>query len=179
MTADDLYVIGEGHPSNVVKIGRSNNVPSRLATFQTASPRKLRALHVESGAGYLEPRLHQRFAHLRLEGEWFDFRDKDPVTEVRAALEGALLREHYEQQIADLRAHVARLEKDIEIERSIFAKEREMSDLAAYSQAQAQALAAEIQQMAFAAIYGSSRQEIDAQIAEQRERLGLVTAGVA
>jgi len=128
MSNDDLYVIGEGHPSNVVKIGRSNNVPHRLSTFQTASPRKLRALHIEPSAGYLEARLHRRFAHLRLEGEWFDFRDKDPVTEVRAALEGALLREHYEQQIADLRAQVDLLEKQMQTERSIFARELEMRD---------------------------------------------------
>ena len=83
----DLYVIGEGNGSGVVKIGKSGDVKVRLASLQTGYPRKLQALHVEPESGHLEDWLHDRFAAFRLHGEWFDFGANDPVATVRAAIE--------------------------------------------------------------------------------------------
>jgi len=83
----DLYVIGEGGNSRVVKIGKSNNVKSRLATLQTGSPTRLQILHVEPGAGHLETSVHDRFAGIRLSGEWFNFGPgEDPVALVVEAV---------------------------------------------------------------------------------------------
>lgn len=83
----DLYIIGEGNGSGVVKIGKSSDVKARLSSIQTGYPRQLQVLHIESGSGDIEGWLHTRFADFRLHGEWFDFGAHDPVAAVRAAIE--------------------------------------------------------------------------------------------
>lgn len=54
-----------------VKIGWSKQVASRIAQLQTGCPSPLKLLGVIPGARGLERQLHERFAGLRLTGEWF------------------------------------------------------------------------------------------------------------
>ena len=62
--------------SNAIKIGRARDIEKRLRSLQTASPVELELLRTiqvesESQAQVLERKLHVRFEHLRLKGEWF------------------------------------------------------------------------------------------------------------
>ena len=64
--------------SNAVKIGRAKNVAKRLNSLQTANPIELillKTVEVMSGkeAKEKEELLHNKFANLRLLGEWFRF----------------------------------------------------------------------------------------------------------
>lgn len=83
---DHLYVIGEGNGSGIVKIGRGRNPRKRLHSIQIGNPRRLHLLHVEEGAGSLEFAVHAALSRHRLNGEWFDLGDLDPVAEVRRTL---------------------------------------------------------------------------------------------
>ena len=80
-----LYVIGE-RVGSLVKIGRARDVDRRLREIQTGYPRDLSILHVEWCAGRLESCVHQALAQWHCRGEWFDFGERDPVSEVRAAV---------------------------------------------------------------------------------------------
>lgn len=51
------------------------------------SPLDLSVLWQTEGGPALEAALHRRFKSQRVHGEWFDFGDKDPVTEVTAAVD--------------------------------------------------------------------------------------------
>ena len=62
--------------SNAVKIGSAKNVRRRLAALQTSSPAQLKLLgsikaKSIKAAQNLEQSLHQKFADLRIIGEWF------------------------------------------------------------------------------------------------------------
>lgn len=81
-----VYVIGSAG-STVVKIGTTGNVETRLRGMQTSNPLLLVAHWSCRGNVELESYLHRRFDEIRLKGEWFDFGDADPVTEVRAGAE--------------------------------------------------------------------------------------------
>lgn len=59
------------HAQTRVKIGRSNNPPTRLASLQTGSHELLTILLVVNGDH--EAEFHTRFAESRLHGEWFDY----------------------------------------------------------------------------------------------------------
>lgn len=54
-----------------IKIGWSRRVSMRLAQLQTGSPIPIKLLGTVAGGRALERRLHERFAHLRTAGEWF------------------------------------------------------------------------------------------------------------
>lgn len=54
-----------------IKIGMSGAPMSRLRQLQTASPHKLELMGIIEGGPDEERRLHDRFAGLRMEGEWF------------------------------------------------------------------------------------------------------------
>lgn len=54
------------------KIGRSTNVPDRVATLQTANHASLRLVAQLPGGVEVERLLHRRFAPCRLHGEWFE-----------------------------------------------------------------------------------------------------------
>lgn len=77
-----VYLIGSPE-SRLVKIGRSDDVPRRLADIQRMSPVPLTVLWATPGGAELEARLHRRFAGHRRHGEWFDFGDDNPVQVVR------------------------------------------------------------------------------------------------
>jgi hypothetical protein len=55
-----------------VKIGWSRKVASRVAQLQTGNASPVRLLCVIPGGRAQERRLHERFAHARLSGEWFE-----------------------------------------------------------------------------------------------------------
>ncbi|GGY71276.1 hypothetical protein GCM10010363_60650 [Streptomyces omiyaensis] len=73
-----VYVIGPVG-STRVKIGTSNNPEKRLKELQTGNPERLEVLWSTHGGRELESALHGAFAAFRVEGEWFDFADIDPV----------------------------------------------------------------------------------------------------
>lgn len=59
------------------KIGKSNDPQGRLASLQTASPYKLKLLHVfkADNASAAEETLHHNFHNVRQNGEWFMLTD--------------------------------------------------------------------------------------------------------
>ncbi|MCC9312352.1 GIY-YIG nuclease family protein [Kitasatospora sp. RB6PN24] len=77
-TSSCVYVIA-GAASGPVKIGCTTDLQRRLATLQCGSPIKLQLLATFAGGRELEAALHRLLATHRLEGEWFDLADKDPV----------------------------------------------------------------------------------------------------
>lgn len=79
-----VYAIGPP-ASSVVKIGTTGSLKTRLKGIQTGSPHKLHIRWQFGGTHALERFLHVRFDHLRLEGEWFDFGDADPIKAVSEA----------------------------------------------------------------------------------------------
>lgn len=80
-----VYVVGP-EDSNVVKIGTTTEtVPKRLKGIQTGHPYKLGIRWSFGGGAELEGFLHDCFRARRLEGEWFDFGDDDPVRAVSEA----------------------------------------------------------------------------------------------
>lgn len=62
------FIAGSGTP---IKIGMSSAPYERLAALQTAHWSRLEILALMEGGLLLEAEMHQRFAALRLEGEWF------------------------------------------------------------------------------------------------------------
>lgn len=83
-----VYVIGaEG--SSVVKIGVTADIAKRLVFIQTGNPERLVVRWKTPGDRRLEKQLHVRFESLRLEGEWFDFGNQDPVLAVQTAINGS------------------------------------------------------------------------------------------
>ncbi len=54
-----------------VKIGFSDDPPARLRQLATGSAVPLKLLAQTPGTVALEKQLHNRFGHLRIEGEWF------------------------------------------------------------------------------------------------------------
>lgn len=57
--------------SGEIKIGTARDVAQRLNRLQTAHPEALRVLAVLPGGLGLERELHERFADIRVGGEWF------------------------------------------------------------------------------------------------------------
>ncbi|MEN9924059.1 MAG: hypothetical protein RL268_185 [Pseudomonadota bacterium] len=54
-----------------IKIGFANTVRSRLHALRTAHHEELILLATMAGGAVQEQRMHEKFAHLRLRGEWF------------------------------------------------------------------------------------------------------------
>jgi Meiotically up-regulated gene 113 len=54
-----------------IKIGLTRDVPWRIANLQSAQPEPLELLLAVTGGRRAEAALHERFAHLRIRGEWF------------------------------------------------------------------------------------------------------------
>ncbi len=69
---DYVYLIQMGRRL-IFKIGKSNDPKGRLASLQTASPYKLKIVHLfkADNASAAEESLHRYFHENRLEGEWF------------------------------------------------------------------------------------------------------------
>lgn len=65
-----VYFIQQGD-SGAIKIGCSKNPTQRLQGLQTGHSEPLRLLTCAMGSQAQERALHDRFAHLRVSGEWF------------------------------------------------------------------------------------------------------------
>jgi hypothetical protein len=66
-----VYFLRSG-ASGPIKIGFTGNTPmARLSALQTGNPEPLRLLAAIPGVREDEQRLHERFAHIRIGGEWF------------------------------------------------------------------------------------------------------------
>lgn len=76
--AGSVYLIGP-EQGTTAKIGRSTDIPTRLANIQRMSPVRLSVLWHHPGDHRLESALHSHFADRRSHGEWFDFGCEDPV----------------------------------------------------------------------------------------------------
>lgn len=76
-----VYAIGT-ESGSVVKIGFSENPSARLGDLQVGNPDQLKVHAQWSGTVHLEQILHIAFAHYRVRGEWFDFRELDPVSTI-------------------------------------------------------------------------------------------------
>jgi len=81
----DVYVVGQ-HGNPVVKIGTTASLQTRIRSLQSGYPLRLEPLWHTPGGWGLERYLHDQFADIRLEGEWFDFGDRDPVDAVLRAV---------------------------------------------------------------------------------------------
>ncbi len=73
--------------SFVAKIGTTTNLDQRLASLRSRHSRTLVLRWSFHGNTELEFYLHRCFKHLALGGEWFDFKEGDPVQRVAAATE--------------------------------------------------------------------------------------------
>ena len=85
MRTECIYLIG-CEASTLVKIGRSIDVPARLAALQAGSPVPLMLLWQTLGGSELEAALHRRFEPRRAHGEWFDFPGRDAPEQIMRAL---------------------------------------------------------------------------------------------
>jgi hypothetical protein len=85
-STDYIYLIQAGR-TKAYKIGKSNDPQSRLAGLQTASPHKLKLLHIfrADNATAAEESLHAALWDSRLAGEWFKLSDMQ-----RSALQSVL-----------------------------------------------------------------------------------------
>lgn len=70
MNKEIVYFISAGL-HGPIKIGKASDVKKRLQSLQTSSSEKLTILGVVSGEVGLEHRLHNKFDHGRIRGEWF------------------------------------------------------------------------------------------------------------
>jgi len=66
--------------NSCVKIGKSNDVKSRIRDLQIGNPNELKLLatvscHDESAAFKFESKLHANYSHLYMRGEWFKYED--------------------------------------------------------------------------------------------------------
>jgi hypothetical protein len=80
-----VYVVGTSD-YRPVKIGKANSVQDRLRSLQTGSPHQLEVRLSVQAPAVLETDLHAYFAAFRIRGEWFDFGQRDPITEVCAGI---------------------------------------------------------------------------------------------
>jgi len=65
-----VYFVQQGD-NGAIKIGCSKDPSKRLAALQTGHSETLRLLTCAPGTQQQERALHDRFAHLRVSGEWF------------------------------------------------------------------------------------------------------------
>jgi len=67
-----VYFITAAHPNFPIKIGFTSSLKElRLQSLQTGCPYLLRLIGAVSGSLADERKIHARFLHLRLVGEWF------------------------------------------------------------------------------------------------------------
>jgi hypothetical protein len=68
-----VYFITTEHPGFPVKIGISESHRMRITSLQTGLPYKVRVIAiVPTDDAIFERRLHRKFDHIRLSGEWFE-----------------------------------------------------------------------------------------------------------
>lgn len=74
-----LYVIGLREQPGYFKIGITDDVERRIASFQIGNPFEVYPVNVYTGEGArtIEGLLHRRFAKKCIRGEWFNLDDQD------------------------------------------------------------------------------------------------------
>ncbi|MDH2393922.1 GIY-YIG nuclease family protein [Streptomyces sp. HNM0663] len=87
--ATNVYAIA-AIGTSMVKIGASSNPAGRVTAFQIGCPLELRLLGNWWGGSLVENYLHHAFATKRVRGEWFDFKDEDPLPLIEATVEKAV-----------------------------------------------------------------------------------------
>jgi hypothetical protein len=70
-----VYFIREDD-NGPIKIGYAKNVLTRLSQLQPGNPSALRVVATVPGGEPEEKRLHQRFHHLKIRGEWYKANDE-------------------------------------------------------------------------------------------------------
>ena len=108
-----IYFIRESG-SHYVKIGYSNDPPSRLGELQTGNPHTLEILFLVqltdlSAARRIEKSFHDRYARSKTQGEWYILSEND-LADVRLATEIAneaakAERKVWHDRIKDMWAH--------------------------------------------------------------------------
>lgn len=83
-----VYFLRQGE---TIKIGFTRRISRRLRNLQTGSAERLQLLGTIPASQTAERRLHQQFAELRLEGEWF--RAEEPLLRTISALISARTKE--------------------------------------------------------------------------------------
>ncbi|MCX5528970.1 GIY-YIG nuclease family protein [Streptomyces sp. NBC_00006] len=83
--AAEVYLVGS-FGSSIAKIGTSGSLQRRLSNLQTGYPLKLEILWHRPGGWALEDYLKTYFKDRKLEGEWFDFGEEDPMEAVLRAV---------------------------------------------------------------------------------------------
>jgi hypothetical protein len=70
-----------------IKIGKTHDMDARLSALQGGNPHVLSIVACFAGKGHLESELHERFAHLRVRNEWFEYTQEiaDCIAELEAA----------------------------------------------------------------------------------------------
>ena len=66
-----VYFVQSSGPGGPIKIGWSQDIPRRVGELQTANAHALRVIGKIEGTMQDEAAMHVRFAHLRMEAEWF------------------------------------------------------------------------------------------------------------
>lgn len=85
-----IYFI-QGSDGGPIKIGRSLNIRNRLCELQVGYPfGELRCVGASRGLIRDEKRLHAKFSHLRIRGEWFH-PSEELLAFVRSVSEGGSL----------------------------------------------------------------------------------------
>jgi hypothetical protein len=64
----EIYFLAGG---DLIKIGITTNMTSRMRAIRNSSPVPLELLARGPGCTFTEMRIHAKFAHLRRHGEWF------------------------------------------------------------------------------------------------------------
>lgn len=74
-----VYILKTG--KNLYKIGKTSDLPKRLASYHTHLPIDFRIIrqYAASNMAELEQSLHIVFQHKRMKGEWFELTDSDLV----------------------------------------------------------------------------------------------------
>lgn len=70
-----IYFVKNGN-DNEIKIGYADNVKQRMCSLQTSNSNDLKLIGVMEGEKVVEQNIHERFAHLRVRGEWFTLSDE-------------------------------------------------------------------------------------------------------
>ncbi|MEU9046584.1 MULTISPECIES: GIY-YIG nuclease family protein [unclassified Kitasatospora] len=86
-SAEEFVYLITATGARTAKIGRSTDPGSRLAALQAGSPVALLLAATSPGGPRLERYLHKAFDGYRIHREWFDFGDRDPLTEVTVVVE--------------------------------------------------------------------------------------------
>ncbi|HXO71575.1 MAG TPA: GIY-YIG nuclease family protein [Bradyrhizobium sp.] len=66
-----VYFVSIDQNQELIKIGHTTNLTSRLSSLRTGSPNELQVHLVIPGSRDYEQELHRKFASLRMRGEWF------------------------------------------------------------------------------------------------------------